>query len=186
MFFRYANLHKRSMARSLEIFFWPIMNLLVMGFLTMYVQEIVETKLAHFVVFLINAMIFWDVLYRAQQGVTLSVIEDVWTQNIQNIFISPLRVWEWLASMFLYGLVKTLIITVVLSVLALIFYHFNIIDRVGLYLIPLLANLLLFGWALGRSTRTTCRPQFSTVMSCFSTINLHTSFRLNPSGMVNL
>ena len=31
-------------------------------------------------------------------------------------------------------------------------YQFNLIDQTGFYLLPLVANLFLFGWALGLST----------------------------------
>lgn len=152
MFLRYLYLHKRSLARSLEIIFWPVMSLMLWGFLTLYVQKLVTSDMSRVVVFLISAMIFWDILYRSQQGVTMSVIEDVWTQNIQNIFISPLKVWEWVSATFIYGIYKTFVITLVLTLLATVFYQFNMFERIGFYLIPLLANLVLFGWALGLMT----------------------------------
>ncbi len=149
MFLRYLYLHKRSVPRTLEIIFWPVMDLLVWGFVTLYIQSVSQDALSKIIVFLINALIFWDILYRSQQGVSISFSEDIWTQNIVNIFVSPLKIWEWILATFIYGLAKTLLITVILSVLALGFYHFNLIGTVGFYLIPLAADLLLLGWALG-------------------------------------
>ncbi|MBI4353022.1 MAG: ABC transporter permease [Candidatus Omnitrophica bacterium] len=149
MFFRYACLHKRSLPRTLEIVFWPVMELLVWGFVTLYLQRLSDSVVFQAVVFLINAMIFWDILYRSQQGVSISFVEDIWTQNIVNLLISPLRISEWIIATFLYGLTKIIVITSVLSGIAFTFYQFNLIEKLGLYLIPLMANLLLFGWALG-------------------------------------
>lgn len=149
MFIRHLYLHQRSVTRSLELFFWPVMELLVWGFVSLYIQTIAPGGVAQIIVYLINAIIFWDILYRSQQGVSVSFVEEVWTRNILNLLISPLRIWEWLAAIFLYGAVKTIAITAILAILALGFYHFDLIDAMGFYLLPLAASLLFFGWTLG-------------------------------------
>ena len=149
MLLRYLYLHKRSLPRTLEILFWPVMELLVWGFVSVYLQSVMQSSMSRIIVFLINAMIFWDILYRSQQAVSIAIIEDIWTQNIVNILVSPLRIWEWLASTFIYGFAKILIITVILTLIAIGLYHFNLIENLGFYLIPLVANLLFFGWSLG-------------------------------------
>lgn len=149
MMMRYLYLHKRSIARVLELVFWPVMELFVWGFVTLYLRRILPGTAGDAMVFLISAMIFWDMLYRSQQGVSISIIEDMWTHNILNIFISPLRIWEWLAATFFYGLAKTLLILTILTILAATLYNFNIIDSLGLALIPLVGNLIFFGWTLG-------------------------------------
>lgn len=149
MVMRYLYLHKRSLPRTFEILFWPIMELFVWGFLSVYVQNVSQNSLAHVAFSLINAMIFWDILYRSQQGISISVVEDVWTQNILNLLISPLRLWEWLLSTFLYSVIKTFFTILVLCVLAFMLYHYNLIQQMHFYLLPLVFNLLLFGCALG-------------------------------------
>lgn len=149
MLLRYLYLHKRSLPRMFEIVFWPVMELLVWGFVSMYLQSLSGDSLAKIAAALINAMIFWDLLYRSQQGVSISFIEDIWTQNIVNILVSPLKVWEWILATFIYGKCKTLLITAILSIIAWNLYRFSIIEMMHFYFIPLVANLLLFGWALG-------------------------------------
>ncbi len=146
---RYLYLHKRSLPRTFEIVFWPVMELLVWGFVSVYIQSISGGALSKIIVFLINAMIFWDILYRSQQGISISIIEDIWTQNIVNVLVSPLKIWEWLLGTFIYSILKISAITTILSAIALGLYHFNLIGRIGFYLIPLAASLLFFGWALG-------------------------------------
>lgn len=146
---RYFYLHKRSLLRIFEIFFWPVMELLVWGFVSLYFQSMAETKYSQIIFFLIGAMIFWDILYRSQQAVSIAIVEDIWTQNIVNILVSPLKIWEWLTATFIYGFIKILLITVILGITSLTLYHFNLIDLLGFYIIPLMINLLFFGWALG-------------------------------------
>ena len=145
---RYLLLHRRSVARVMEIFFWPVMNLLVWGFVTSYLREL---ALPGTVLFLLGSVILWDVLYRAQQGITLAITEEFWVKNIINIFISPISMAELLAAICIVGIIKSVVTTVVLGFLAFFLYSFNLLHT-GTGLVLFLGNLLLFGWAVGLFT----------------------------------
>ncbi|MGA2140633.1 MAG: ABC transporter permease [Verrucomicrobiia bacterium] len=147
---RYTFLYTRSVPRVAEMFFWPVMDLLVWGFLSVYLQRLGHQVPAT-ITFLLGSMIFWDILYRAQQAVTISFLEDIWARNLLNIFVSPIRVSEFIAATYVVGFVKILITVAILAGLALWFYHWNLF-AMGLPLIPLFANLLLMGWAVGMIT----------------------------------
>ena len=145
---RQLYLHKRSLPRNLEIFFWPVMDLMVWGFLTVYIRQITQTDLSHTIVFLIGAMIFWDILYRAQQGISIPLMEELWTRNLTNLLVTPLRAWEWVGAMFLYGFLKIVVTVLFLCFIAFLLYHFNL-GMFGLALVPFVFNLLVFGWSVG-------------------------------------
>ena len=147
---RYTYLQRRSLPRNLNIIFWPVMELLVWGYVTRYLQRAAE-PLAGVIIFLIGAMIFWDLLYRSQQAVSLGIMEDVWTRNLINTLITPLRLWEWMASTFLYGLIKGIVVTVLLAVLAYCLYDFELL-RYGWWLGWFALELFWFGWAVGVMT----------------------------------
>ena len=40
---------------------------------------------------LLGAVLLWDVLVRSQFGMTLSLLEEMWSRNFANLFVSPLR-----------------------------------------------------------------------------------------------
>lgn len=145
---RYLYLYRRSLARSMEVFFWPVMDLLVWGFLTTYLRTVAVPQA---VAYLVGAMILWDVLYRCQQAITLSVTEDIWVRNILNIFVTPVRTSELLLATCLMGVIKAAVPAVFLGLLAYGLYAFNLL-AVGPALVPFLASLLLFGWAVGMFT----------------------------------
>jgi len=146
---RHTFLIRRSPPRMLEMVFWPVMDLLVWGFLTLYLKKLPEIPTS--IVFLIGAVIFWDIFFRSQQGVTMSFIEDVWARNLLNLFVAPLRSSEFLAATYIIGLIKVTVIVVVLSGISIALYDFNLYS-LGLSLIPLFAGLLLMGWAFGMFT----------------------------------
>jgi ABC-2 type transport system permease protein len=141
-------LYRRSLARIMEIIFWPVMNLMVWGFLTHYLEQM---DLPVAVRYLLGAMILWDLLYRSQQSITLALTEEFWVKNVINIFIAPVRTIELLLAVCVMGLLKSLVTMAFLAVLAFLFYHFNILDM-GLALVPFFGSLTLFGWALGMFT----------------------------------
>ena len=151
LFQRYVFLHRRSLIRSFDIFFWPVMDLLIWGFVTLYIQQAAGGPIAQLIIFLIGAMISWDVHYRGQQAVTVSLMEEIWTRNVVNILIAPIRLWEWIAASFLYGALKVGIVTLLLAIIAKGLYAFEL-TRVGWAFLPLAAHLLLFGWAIGLLT----------------------------------
>jgi ABC-2 type transport system permease protein len=145
---RHLYLYRRSLTRVMEILFWPVMNLMVWGFVTAYLKRLV---LPQVVLFLLGAMILWDVLYRSQQAITLSLTEELWIKNIVNVFIAPVRMCELIVAFCAVGIIKAMVTTLFLGFLAYFFYRFNILI-IGLALVPFFASLLLFGWAVGMYT----------------------------------
>ncbi|MCX7886844.1 MAG: ABC transporter permease [Verrucomicrobiae bacterium] len=149
---RYTYLYTRSGPRIIEIFFWPLMDLLVWGYVTVYLHRVGGVSgPARAFMFLLGAMIFWDILYRAQQGVTLSFLEDVWARNFLNVFVAPVRISEFVAATYIVGMVRIALTIGALAALAYALYAFNIF-ALGMSLVPFFANLLLMGWSLGMFT----------------------------------
>ena len=145
---RYAFVYRRSPIRLIEVLFWPTMSLLVWGFMTTFIQRSTEGSLPGFITFLIGAMICWDILFRAQQGVSLSFLEDIWARNLLNIFCAPVRLSEYVLATFLFGLLRVGLTLTFLCVLAWLLYHFNFFT-LGVALIPFVANLLMLGLTIG-------------------------------------
>ena len=90
---RHLYLYKRSFARMLEIFYWPFLDLVVWGFITVYLKDS-GVSLHGAVAFFLGALILWDVLFRSQQGVAVSFLEEMWSRNLMNLFASPLNGWR--------------------------------------------------------------------------------------------
>ncbi len=144
---RHLYLYQRSTPRIMEIFFWPLMDLLVWGFITVYLQRS-DLRLPRFVTFFLGALILWDILYRAQQGISISFLEEVWSRNLVNLFVSPIRPCEFLAALMTLSVMKMLAAGAASALLAWLFYSFNLFI-VGISLIPFVLNLLVMGWVIG-------------------------------------
>lgn len=147
---RHLYLYQRSFPRLTNIFYWPVLELVLWGFISSYIDKI-NAGGFNAITVLLGAIILWDLLSQSQQAVSVGFLEDVWERNLLNLFVTPLRISEFLASMIVLGLVRILMVATVMGTLAFVFYHFNLL-ALGFYLIPLVANLLFFGWTLGLFT----------------------------------
>jgi ABC-2 type transport system permease protein len=145
---RYLFLYTRTPMRLVELVFWPLVDLMVWGTLTLYLRDHTTSDFGTYLMFLVGGMILWDVLFRAQQGVAISFLEDVWTRNLLNIFVAPVRTVEYVAATFVVGLMRIGVTLVVLTVVAALAYQFNVFVMKW-SLIPFFLNLLVFGWSLG-------------------------------------
>lgn len=144
---RHLYLYRRSVPRIMEIFYWPFLDLVIWGFITMYLMRF-QGQIPGVVTFFLGAMILWDVLFRAQQGITISFLEEVWARNLMNLFASPLKPSEFLAGTMALSIFKVLAVSVVLTIAALLLYSYNVF-LIGLALVPFVLNLIITGWTIG-------------------------------------
>lgn len=147
LFMRHLYLYKRSLPRLMEIFYWPFLDLLLWGFISLYLVRFRE-GMPNFVAFLLGALILWDILFRSQQGISVSFLEDVWARNLLNLFASPLKPMEYISALVLVSFFKITIAGAVLSLLAWLLYSFNIFV-IGISLIPFILSLVVLGLAIG-------------------------------------
>jgi len=144
---RHLFLYRRSLPRLMEIFYWPFIDLVIWGFITMYLMRY-QGQLPGVVTFFLGALILWDVLFRAQQGITISFLEEVWARNLMNLFASPLTPGEFLASTMALSVFKVSAVSFVMAACALLFYDYNVF-MIGLALVPFVLNLMIAGWIIG-------------------------------------
>ena len=145
---RYVYLYTRTPMRLVELVFWPMVDLLIWGNVSISIKATASGALEQRGLALIGGTILWDVVFRAQQGVAVSFLEDVWTRNLLNVFVAPVRSSEYLIATFAVGILRICVTVVVMCLVALLVYGFNILS-LGLPLVPFVFNLLLTGWALG-------------------------------------
>lgn len=144
---RQLYLYPRSFPRLMDVFFWPVLELLVWGFLSVYLEKL-NLNSVNIASILLGALIFWELLNRSQNAVTIAFLEDVWEKNLLNLFVTPVRIIEFVLSTVVLGFVRIVTQGIILAVIAFLLYHFNIF-QFGLYTIPFIISLLMFGWILG-------------------------------------
>ena len=144
---RYWYLLRSSWPRILDLIYWPTVQMLMWGFLQLYVAQNAGFFARASGVF-IGSVLLWDILFRGQLGFSISFLEEMYAHNLANIMMSPLRPVEFISALMIMSVVRLSIGMIPVSLLAIAFFGFNL-WAMGLALAAFFANLLLTSWAVG-------------------------------------
>src|SRR3974390_2428731 len=147
MLLRYLYLLRSSWPRTLELLYWPTLQMLIWGFMSQFLYVNSSYVFRAFGV-LLAAVMLWDVLFRGQLGLSMSFFEEMWGPNLGHLFVTPLRPYEWVLSLLSMSMIRVLLGMLPAALLAIPLYHYSIFS-IGLPLIAFFAVLLILGWALG-------------------------------------
>jgi ABC-2 type transport system permease protein len=148
MLYRHACLLLGSWPRLLDLVYWPTVQMILWGFITLFLAGQSGWVAQAAGVFL-SAVLLWDTLFRGQLGVSLCFLEELYARHLGHLFVSPLRPGELVVANFLVSLLRVLIGVGGAAILAIPIFHFSIVDALGWALIPFFAVMMLFGWAIG-------------------------------------
>jgi ABC-2 type transport system permease protein len=144
---RYLYLIKGSLPRIVELMYWPMVQMLVWGFLQLHLARS-TTMFEQAAGILIGSVLLWDILLRSQFGFSLTFLEEMWSRNFSNLLMSPLRPGEYVLSLMAISLIRLFIGLTPVVLLANVFFGFNLFGF-GLPLAAFFANLVFAGWTIG-------------------------------------
>jgi len=147
MLLRYLYLLRSSWPRTLELLYWPTLQMLIWGFMSQFLYVNSSYVFRAFGV-LLAAVMLWDVLFRGQLGLSMSFLEEMWARNLGHLFVTPLRPYEWVLSLLSMSMIRVLLGMMPAALLAIPLYHYSIF-ALGMPLVAFFAVLLIMGWSLG-------------------------------------
>ena len=145
---RYQNIAFGSFPRLISIFYWPTVQILFWGFFTNFFMSNENFGVWSSLNIILSAVVLWDILFRGQLGLAMSFFEELWSRNLPNLFITPLKDFEIVLSLILASFFRTLIGMTPAIFFANYFFNFHLFE-LGIYLIFLFFNLIIVGWAVG-------------------------------------
>ena len=144
---RHTYLLRSSGPRILELVYWPTVQMVLWGFITVFLVNH-SSWIAQASGVLLSGVMLWDVLFRGQLGVSLVFMEEMWSRNLGHLFVSPLRPFELACALLTMSLIRTLIGVGGAALIAIPLFHFSIFS-LGLPLLAFFINLIVMGWAIG-------------------------------------
>ncbi len=152
MVMRYLYLLRSSWSRILDLIYWPALQMITWGFLQTYLARLPHDggagKGTMAAGTLIGAILLWDILFRGQIGFSMTFMEEMWSRNLGNLLMSPLRPSEFLLALATMSVLRLAIGIIPVSILAIWFFGFNLWSM-GLALAAFFANLIVTSWAIG-------------------------------------
>ena len=144
---RYFFLLRGSMTRVVPLFAWSVIDIVLWGFITRYLNSVSNAGFS-FVPTLLGAVLLWDYFTRVMQGVTTTFFEDVWSRNFLNLFASPLSVSEYLTGLVSSSLITSTVGLAAMLAIALAAFGLSFFSY-GVLFVPFILMLVLFGIAFG-------------------------------------
>ena len=147
MVLRYWYLLRYSWPRIVDLIYWPAVQMLMWGFLQLYLTQQEGFAYQAGGAF-IGAVLLWDILFRGQIGFSVSFLEEMWSRNLGNLLMTPLRASELVAALMVMSVIRVLIGLVPVSLMAIWFFGFNL-WHLGLAVAAFFGNLILTSWSIG-------------------------------------
>jgi len=147
MVLRYWYLLRYSWPRIADLVYWPAVQMVMWGFLQLYLVDRTSMAAQAGGAF-IGAVLLWDILFRGQIGFSISFLEEMWSRNLGNLMMTPLRPFELIAALMVMSVVRVLIGLVPVTILAMIFFGFNF-WALGFAVPVFFLNLILTSWSIG-------------------------------------
>lgn len=144
---KYWYIGLRRLDRLLDVFYWPLIGMLVWGFAAYYVTDLVKNNLI--IGIFVGGAILWTFFNRAQNDIGIYILEDFWSRNIFNLFASPMKNSELIVSTAIFGLVRSLASFLFLVLIGYLLYSFNLFSIGILYVSVFASGLILFAWVIG-------------------------------------
>lgn len=137
---------RRSMETVIDVIVYPIMNVIVFGFISKYLLG--STNQGMFLS-LIIAMLFWQVFSTTQYTVSVATLWNMWSHNLTNLFASPLTLFEYFVAHAITALVKAILIFGIGSLIAYLQFGYSVIQLPVLFLLIVMINLYVTGISIG-------------------------------------
>lgn len=145
----YKNIYNEfsNIIRLADSLYWPVIDIALWGLSSVWFQKH-QTEVPNAVLVILTGLVFWQVINRVNNEISLTMMEEVWSKSLINLFSTPLTLYEWLCGALITGLIKTIFVLLFGSFIVWLFYSLNIFT-IGWIIIPFAFSLILFGWTIG-------------------------------------
>ena len=133
--------------RIIDLIYWPTVQIILWGFVSKFFT-MHSTYFNNTVGIILTAAILYDFLFRSSISYNMLFLEEIWSRNLINLFVSPLKISEIVVALTCTALIRTLIGLVPAVLIAIPLFGISLMD-LGLPLLLLLFSLYLFGITLG-------------------------------------
>ena len=144
---RHFYLIKASVPRIIDLIYWPTVQIVLWGFVSKFFT-MHSSYFNNTAGIILSAAILYDFLFRSSISYNMLFLEEIWSRNLINLFVSPLKVSEIVIALTCTALLRTLIGLIPAVLIAIPLFGISLLE-LGYPLILLLLSLYIFGITLG-------------------------------------
>jgi ABC-2 type transport system permease protein len=123
---RHTRMWRRDPNALLGAFYWPLLDILIWGFLGSWISQSQVTQFHNYEMVALLGIILWQLVGRGCNTILISFTEELWSNNVVNLFSLPLRTAEWMGGIILFYAIMISIISLFSMGVIAIFYNISI------------------------------------------------------------
>ena len=146
---RLARVWRRDVNLLLAGFYWPLLDILVWGFLGSWVAQGGIAQYPNYKATVLLGILLWGLVGRGSNLMGFSFCEELWSNNIVNLFSLPLRITEWMIGIVLFYLIIISITSAFSMIVIALVHDVNLFDILPIFLMfapPLLFSGIWLGF----------------------------------------
>ena len=144
---RHFYLIKASLPRIVDLIYWPTVQIILWGFVSKFFT-MHSSYFNNTAGIILSAAILYDFLFRSSISYNMLFLEEIWSRNLINLFVSPIKINEIVIALTCTALLRTMIGLVPAVLIAIPLFGISLLE-LGYSLILLLLSLYIFGITLG-------------------------------------
>ena len=146
LFFRHLYPLRRDFDLLSDMIYWPLVDTLLWGITSQWISE--ASGNASVALSILMALLMWNVIWRSQSEISRNLIDEIWNNNLVNLFSTPLMVKEWLVAAMGLSILKTAFTLSIVTGVILLMWQADFLFF-GWWLLPFLFSMITTGWWIG-------------------------------------
>ncbi len=134
-----------SADRLFDILYWPILDVLIWGFMTFFISGISEFNIINSIM---GGIVLWLFFWRGSQDLVVYLLEFYWSRSVYHLFVSPVKQSELVVSLCIFGIIRSLISFVLVSIIGYFLYSFNVLN-LSYQIFFFIGVLFIISWSVG-------------------------------------
>jgi len=132
---RHTRVWQRDLNLILAGFYWPILDVLIWGFLGSWIQQSQTAEFHNYKTAALLGILLWQVVGRGCIITCTAFNEELWSNNVVNLFSLPLRTSEWMIGVVLFSGIMMIITTIYCMLLMYVLYSLPMLYVLSTFLI---------------------------------------------------
>lgn len=108
---RHTRMWRRDPNYLLGGFYWPLLDILTWGWLGIWIQQSQATEFQNYEVVALLGVLLWQIVGRGSNLIIVVFSEEIWSQNLVNIFSLPLRTIEYICGAILFFVIMMTLVS---------------------------------------------------------------------------
>jgi len=134
-----------TMETWVDLFWNSSLQMLVFAFISVVFSESSNPLQG---TYMIAGLVFWNIIWSAQYGITVGVLWEIWSHSFSSLFITPLTLEEFLVGQAISSAAKAIISVFVTAIIGALVYHFSLFVF-GWHILIYFLELFVFGLSMG-------------------------------------